>query len=87
MPLAPFRFVVVVAAPGDAVEAADLQAFVTNGHQGINYRRGAWHMQLIALESGQEFLIVDRAGDGNCEERVLDRSITLHVDWAEHGSR
>ena len=80
VPLAPFRFVVVVAVPGDAVEAADLRAFVTNGHQGVNYRRGVWHMPLIALESGQEFLIVDRAGDGNCEERVLDRSITLHVD-------
>ena len=80
VPLAPFRFVVVVAAAGDTVEAADLRAFVTNGHQGVSYRRGVWHMPLIALAAGQEFLIVDRAGGGNCEERVLDRSITLHVD-------
>ena len=80
IPLAGFRFVVVVAPAGEAVEAADLSAFVTNGQQGINYRRGTWHMPLIALESAQEFLIVDRAGGGpNCEEQILDRPITLHV--------
>lgn len=80
IPLTPFRFVVVVAPAGEAVERGDLRAFVTNGQQGINYRRGVWHMPLIALEAGQDFLIVDRAGPGNCEERVLDRPLTLLVE-------
>ena len=80
IPLTPFRFVVVVAAAGETVERDDLNAFVTNGHQGVSYRRGVWHMPLIALEAGQEFLVVDRAGPGNCEERVLDRPVTLHVE-------
>ena len=82
VPLAPFRFVVVVARPGESVGPSDLRAFVTNGHQGINYRRGVWHMPLIALESGQDFLIVDRAGGAgnNCEERVLERPITLTIE-------
>ena len=80
IPLAPFRFVVVVAPAEDAVDPGDLRAFVTNGHQGVNYRRGVWHMPLIALEAGQEFLIVDRAGGGNCEERVLDAPVTLYVE-------
>lgn len=82
IPLAPFRFVVVVALPGESVEESDLRAFVTNGRQGINYRRGVWHMPLIALQAEQEFLVVDRAGDGgsNSEERVLDRPVTLHIE-------
>lgn len=78
VPLAPVRFVVVVAPPGEGVEAEDLQAFVTNGRQGINYRRGTWHMPLIAFEAGQEFLVIDRAADRpNCDEHTLDESVLL----------
>ncbi len=78
VPLAPARFVVVVAPPGEGVELPDLQAFVTNGRQGVNYLRGTWHMPLIAFEAGQEFLVIDRAGDPpNCEEHVLDESVLL----------
>lgn len=78
VPLAAFPFVVVVAAPGEEAEASDLHAFVTNGRQGINYLKGTWHMPLIALEAGQEFLVIDRLGGGdNCEERVLGEAVTL----------
>ena len=78
VPLEPFRFVVVVAEPGESVDARDLQAFVTNGRQGVNYRRGTWHMPLIAFESGQRFLVIDRAGSGaNCDEHVLGESVLL----------
>ena len=80
IPLTPFRFVVVVAEPGEAVERDGLRAFVTNGQQGVNYHRGVWHMPLIALDAGQDFLIVDRAGGGNCEERILDRPVTLYLE-------
>ena len=78
IPLAGFSFVVVVAPPGEAVEPDDLQAFVTNGTQGINYHRGTWHMPLIALGENQEFLVVDRApGTGNCEECFLEEGLVL----------
>lgn len=78
VPLNGQRFVVVVAPAGESADVEDLCAFVTNGHQGINYHRGVWHMPLIALEAGQEFLIVDRAGEGvNCEELVLPERVTL----------
>jgi ureidoglycolate lyase len=40
VPLKPCRMVIVVAPPGESVEASDLRAFVTNGKQGINYHRG-----------------------------------------------
>ena len=80
VPLAPFRMVIVVAPPGEAVDVADLRAFVSNGRQGINYHRGTWHMPLIAFEAGQEFLVIDRGGsDANCEMTELDGRVMLEV--------
>jgi len=78
IPLSGFSFVVVVAPPGETVNLDELQAFETNGSQGINYHRGTWHMPLIAQAEGQQFLVVDRApGDDNCEEWVLDEAVML----------
>ena len=80
VPLTPCRMVIVVAPPGESVEATQLRAFVTNGRQGINYHRGAWHMPLIAFDAGQEFLIVDRGGEeSNCEQHTLDTVVMLEV--------
>ncbi|MDH3372409.1 MAG: ureidoglycolate lyase [Gammaproteobacteria bacterium] len=81
VPLMPCKLIVVVAPPEESVEASDLRAFVTNGRQGINYHRGTWHMPLIAFEAGQEFLIIDRAGDvPNCDEHSLDEAVMLVED-------
>jgi len=80
VPLKPCRMVIVVAPPGESVEAADLRAFVTNGKQGINYHRGTWHMPLIAFDAGQDFLIVDRGGkESNCETHMLDDVVMLET--------
>jgi len=80
IPLSPFSFIVVVAPAGETVDVAELRAFVTDGTQGINYRKGVWHMPMIALQAGQEFLIVDRKpGEDNCEEFVLDDPLTLEA--------
>lgn len=78
IPLTPCRLIVVVAPSGRDVEASDLQAFVSNGRQGVNYRRGTWHMPLIAFDVGQEYLIIERADDGpNCEEHWFDEAVLL----------
>lgn len=80
VPLQRCRLVVVVAPPGESVDARDLRAFVTNGKQGFNYHRGTWHMPLIAFDAGLEFLIVDRSGSGaNCEEYSLDDDVMLEA--------
>jgi ureidoglycolate lyase len=78
MPLTPCRMIVVVAPPEESVDASDLRAFITNGRQGINYRRGTWHMPLIAFDAGREFLIIDRAADTpNCDTHDLDEPVML----------
>lgn len=80
VPLSPCKMVLVVAPPGESVDADDLRAFVTNGRQGFNYHRGTWHMPLISFEEGREYLIIDRGGsEPNCEEYSLDEVILLEA--------
>jgi len=78
IPLSPCEMLIVVAPPRESVDVDDLRAFVSNGRQGFNYRRGTWHMPLIAFKTGQEFLLIDRGGVGpNCEEHSLDDIVML----------
>jgi len=70
MPLHGQAFLVVVAErrplPTQPVPES-LRVFVSNGRQGINFRRGVWHHPLLALSAG-DFLVADRLGPGdNCE--------------------
>jgi ureidoglycolate lyase len=78
IPLSSTPFLVVVAPPG-TLDIDRIRAFLSNGHQGVNYRTGTWHHPLLALEQTSEFLIVDRGGEGdNCDEISLgDREIVV----------
>ena len=71
MPLNRQAFLIVVSGKtpdSSQVDAANLKAFLSNGDQGINFKRGVWHHPLIALGEG-DFLVADRLGPGNnCEE-------------------
>lgn len=78
VPLTRFEFVVVVAPPLETVELEDVRAFTVPAGRGINYRRGTWHMPLIALGRAQEFLVIDYGGnEPNCEELFLDAPLML----------
>jgi ureidoglycolate lyase len=78
MPLHQERFIVVVAPPGDTIDAEDIRSFVTDGRQGVNYRAGTWHAIQSVLEREGEFLVVDRGGDGNnCDEFPVEICVTL----------
>ncbi|WP_110693398.1 ureidoglycolate lyase [Salinicola halophyticus] len=71
MPLHEERFIVVVAPPGDEVDPMRICAFVTDGRQGVNYRAGTWHAIHSVLEHEGEFLVVDRGGADNLDERPM----------------
>nr|MBL8412502.1 ureidoglycolate lyase [Dechloromonas sp.] len=70
VPLNGQAFLVVVSTrrPDPDVPAPDaLRVFISDGRQGINFRRGTWHHPLLALTPG-DFLVADRLGPGdNCE--------------------
>ncbi|MCK2184225.1 ureidoglycolate lyase [Halomonas getboli] len=78
MPLHEERFIVVVAPSGEAIDPAEVRAFVTDGRQGVNYAAGTWHAIQSVLEREGEFLVVDRGGEGNnCDEHPIDIRVTL----------
>ena len=71
VPLNGQSFLIVVAAARPDPNQPDpsiLKVFLSDGQQGINFRRGVWHHPLLALADG-DFLVADRLGPGeNCEE-------------------
>ena len=73
LPIDQTPFVVVVAKAGEAPTPDQLQAFVTNGRQGINYHVGTWHHVLLTPYAAMDFLCVDRVGEGNnCIDHFFD---------------
>ena len=40
-------------------------AFITQPGQGVNYPRNLWHGVLTPIGEPQDFLVVDRGGEGN----------------------
>ena len=76
LPIDNTPFVVVVAKAGEAPTPDRLQAFVTNGRQGINYHAGTWHHVLLTPYAAMTFLCVDRAGPGNnCIDHFFDEDL------------
>lgn len=77
VPLRPLPFLLVVAPPGDDLDIATLRVFITDGHQGINFRRGVWHHPLISTEEA-DFLVIDRGGPGdNCDVVSLPEKVQI----------
>lgn len=59
LPMTAEPFLIVVA-EGEGAVPGPLHAFVTDGAQGINLRRGAWHGVLTPLAAPGLFAVVDR---------------------------
>ncbi len=79
VPLFARPYLVVVARPeildGTTITAKDLEVFLAQPGQGVNYARNVWHHPLIALDAQSDFLVVDRGGEG-------DNLVEVHFDTA-----
>ena len=79
MPLGGKPYLVVVcldtpAGPGEP------HAFVAGPGQGISYPRNRWHAVLTPIGEAQDFLVVDRGGDGvNLEEHRFPEPWTIRL--------
>jgi ureidoglycolate lyase len=63
-PLSPRMFLTIVA-PDEDGRPGQPRAFMTAPGQGINMKRNTWHAVLTPFGEMQDFLIIDRGGDGN----------------------
>ncbi len=79
IPLHNRPFPVVVALPGSAPGPSDLRAFLSNGLQGVNLHPGVWHHYQISLEQDSDYLVIERAGNGNFEEIRLVEPVVLQI--------
>lgn len=78
VPLHDRPFPVVVARAGDAPAAADVCAFLTNGHQGVSLMPGVWHHHQLTLGVESDYLVAERgSGEGNLDLLPLDEELYL----------
>lgn len=68
----------VVVAPAGEFDPSAIRAFVANGRQGINYKPGTWHHGFLAVQAGDDFLMIERFGPGeNCDFAHLDKPLRV----------
>ena len=82
IPMQPKPYFVVVAPPGDRVDASSIRVFLARGDQGVNYRSGVWHHAAVVIEP-MAFLVLDRGTqEPNCDFFHLPDDATGPVlDW------
>ena len=85
IPLEGRDYLVLVAEAGEEpVDPAHLRAFHAKGSQGVNYLKGTWHHPVLALNEPQNFLVVDRGGEGkNCDEFYFGDGVGITLPIAE----
>ncbi len=83
LPMTEHPFLVIVA-EGSGPEPGPIHAFVTDGAQGINLRRGTWHGVCTPLHAPGRFAVVDRiasAGEApDVTEFWLDEPVTVYAN-------
>jgi ureidoglycolate lyase len=68
----------IVVAPAGEFDVNNLEVFIANSTQGVNYHKGTWRHFCLALNSESDFLVIDRGGEGdNCDILTLDGSLII----------
>lgn len=77
IPMGANQYLVVVAPAGE-LDVTQIEVFIANSNQGVNYHKGTWHHFCLALGSESDFLVIDRGGEGdNCDVIALDGSLVI----------
>ena len=80
MPLSGNPYLVLVAPAGE-LEPSQIRAFFVQTSQGVNYHKGTWHHYCLGLNISNDFLVVDRGGEGaNCDEIELPEELEIYVN-------
>jgi len=74
-------FIVVVAPAGEEPNLSQIQAFITDGEQGVNYARGVWHFPLISLGNDNQFITIDRRHNDSGD--TLEQCVIFSFDEVE----
>ena len=75
---------IVLVAPAGEFDADKLQGFLAQANQGINYAKGTWHHACISHIQPNQFLVVDRGGDGaNCDFVTLAETSNIFIEDSE----
>jgi ureidoglycolate lyase len=83
IPLSGSRHLVVVALSNTdgQLDPATLQAFITNGHQGVSYRPAVWHFAFTAIDSDAQVAVIigltGRANDTEYTTLPTSADVTL----------
>ncbi len=72
-------FLVVVALGKDKPDLSTLEAFITDGNQGVHYNRAIWHFPLISLKDKEQFIVIDRTDCGD-KRKKIEECIEVDVD-------
>ena len=84
IPLDEAPFIVVVGKAAEIPDVDGLEAFVTNGRQGINYHPGTWHHVLLTPFEPMRFICVDRVGSGNnCIDYFIDEARQYQLEMPD----
>jgi len=72
-------FLAVVALGDDKPDLNTLKAFITDGNQGVHYKKGIWHFPLISVEENEQFIVIDRT-DSKIKENKIEECIEYYFD-------